>query len=96
MPRDLPNDEQCLDQTALVESRFVLPSWLATIVYDEGRLVLSDYEAARLLGVSRGSVRQAIAAGDIHVVRLGRRLLVPLIPLLHLVGVEDLKAPIRV
>lgn len=67
----------------------LLPPWLWEIVHEEGRLTLTDGEAARLVGISRGSVRQAIAAGDIEVLRLGRRLLIPLLPLLSkMMGVE--------
>ncbi len=66
-----------------------LPAWLREIIQEEGRLTLTDYETARLLGISRGSVRQAIGAGEVHSVRLGRRLLVPVIPLLRLLGQED-------
>jgi excisionase family DNA binding protein len=66
-----------------------LPPWLHSIVHDDGRLTLSDYEAARLMGISRGSVRAAIAENRIEVVYLGRRLLVLLIPLLKMMGVDD-------
>jgi hypothetical protein len=63
-----------------------LPPWLVSVVRDEGRLMLTDYETARLFGISRGSVRQAIAEQEIAVCRLGRRLLIPLIPLLEAAG----------
>jgi excisionase family DNA binding protein len=66
----------------------LLPPWLQTIIHEEGRLTLTDYEAARLLGVSRGSVRAAIAEHEIHVVRLGRRMLIPIIPLLTMMGLD--------
>jgi excisionase family DNA binding protein len=66
----------------------VLPAWLQEIVQGEGRLTLTDYEAARLLGISRGSVREAIKSGSLAHVRLGHRLLIPVIPLLAMVGLE--------
>ena len=66
----------------------LVPVWLQQIIHDEGRLTLTDYEAGRLLGLSRGSVRVAIAEHQIQVVRLGRRLLIPLIPLLQLMGFD--------
>ena len=66
----------------------ILPTWLWQIIHEEGRLTLTDTEGARLMGVSRGSMRAAIAEGEIHAVRLGRRLLIPVIPLLELVGLE--------
>lgn len=66
----------------------LLPPWLQTIIHEEGRLVLRDHEAGRLMGVSRGSIRAAIAENEIQVVRLGRRLLIPVVPLLHSIGVD--------
>ncbi|MHB1343038.1 MAG: hypothetical protein ACYCX3_01600 [Thermoleophilia bacterium] len=69
-------------------SREVLPAWLHLIIHEEGRLTLTDTEAGRLLGISRGSVRAAIGENEICSVRLGRRLLIPLIPLLTMMGLE--------
>lgn len=66
----------------------VLPRWLYRVIHEEGRLTLTDYEAGRLLGISRGSVRAAIAEQEIQVVRLGRRLLIPVAPLLSLIGLS--------
>jgi hypothetical protein len=82
----------CGADTSYSESFYgvALPAWLQQIVQGEGRLTLTDHEAGRLLGVSRGSVRAAIAAHEIEVVYLGRRLLILLIPLLQTLGVEVL------
>lgn len=66
----------------------ILPSWLRQILQEEGRLTLTDTEGARLMGVSRGSMRAAIAEGEISSLRLGRRLLIPLIPLLEMMGLD--------
>jgi len=41
------------------------------------RQTLTVEEAAKLLGVSRGSAYGAVRSGELPVVRLGRRLLVP-------------------
>ena len=41
------------------------------------RQTLTVEEAAKLLGVSRGSAYEAVRSGELPVVRLGRRLLVP-------------------
>jgi excisionase family DNA binding protein len=49
-------------------------------------LTLSVDEAARLLGISRGLAYEAARRGDLPVIRLGRRLLVPRARLLELVG----------
>ena len=44
---------------------------------DSQRLVVSVKEVKELLGLSRNAVYQAIARGEIPVVKVGRRLLVP-------------------
>jgi excisionase family DNA binding protein len=56
------------------------------------RLTLTVGEAARLLGVSRGSAYQAARAGELPTVRLGRRLLIPRHALERMLGAEDLTA----
>ena len=40
------------------------------------KLVLNASEVSRLLGLSRGSVYQAIATGQIPSIRIGRRILI--------------------
>ena len=49
-------------------------------------LVISVEEAAKLLGISRGLAYEAARQGELPVIRLGRRLLVPRARLLELVG----------
>jgi excisionase family DNA binding protein len=49
-------------------------------------LTLSVEDAARLLGISRGLAYEAARRGELPVIRLGRRLLVPRARLLELVG----------
>lgn len=41
------------------------------------RLTMTVIEAARLLGISRGSCYEAIRAGQVPSIRIGRRVLVP-------------------
>ncbi len=41
------------------------------------KIVLSVEEARKLLGLSRGSMYQAINSGQVPSVRIGRRLLIP-------------------
>lgn len=53
------------------------------------RLTLTVEEAAELLGVSRGLAYEAARRGDLPVIRLGRRLVVPTARLLELVGAEN-------
>lgn len=43
----------------------------------EERWTLNVPEAARLLGLSRGSAYQAIATGEIPHIKVGRRILIP-------------------
>jgi excisionase family DNA binding protein len=56
------------------------------------RLTYTVEEAARLCGVSRGVAYQAVAAGEIPSLKVGRRILVPRARLLALLG-EDLSIP---
>jgi excisionase family DNA binding protein len=42
-----------------------------------GRLTLTVEEAARALGISRGSAYEAVKAGDIPSITIGKRKLVP-------------------
>ena len=44
---------------------------------DEDKLTLTVNEAARCLGIGRNSAYEAIARGEIPVVKVGKRLLVP-------------------
>ena len=51
------------------------------------RLVYSVGEAAVLLGISRAFAYELVARGELPVIRLGRRRLVPKVALLDFVGV---------
>lgn len=44
---------------------------------DDGRATLSVAEAARLLGIGRGTAYEAVHRGEIPSLRVGRRILVP-------------------
>jgi excisionase family DNA binding protein len=57
--------------------------------------VLTVEEAGDLLRISRGSAYQAVRAGEIPSVRIGRRVLVPRHALLALLGHKDDEAPDR-
>ena len=50
------------------------------------RLVYTVSEAGELLGISRAFAYELVARGELPVIRLGRRLLVPKVALLELVG----------
>ena len=50
------------------------------------RLVYSVGEAAELLGISRAFAYELLARGELPVIRLGRRRLVPKVALLALAG----------
>lgn len=45
------------------------------------RLTYSVREAAQVLGLSRNSAYQAVLRGEIHHVRIGRRILIPRVQL---------------
>jgi len=50
------------------------------------RLVLTVAEAGQLLGISRAFAYELIARGELPVIRLGRRVVVPKVALLEMVG----------
>lgn len=56
------------------------------------RAVLTVPEAAELLGLAERSVRRALEAGDLPVLRVGRRTLIPTAPLSALLGLEKSEA----
>jgi excisionase family DNA binding protein len=55
---------------------------------DSDRLVLTVAEAGALLGISRTFAYELVARGELPVIRLGRRRLVPKRALLELVGID--------
>lgn len=50
------------------------------------RMTISVEEAAELLGISRWLAYEQVQRGELPVIRIGRRLRVPVRPLLELVG----------
>jgi excisionase family DNA binding protein len=56
------------------------------ISLDTGRLTWTVTEAARLLGISHASAYEAARRGELPVRVIGRRLLVPRVALLRLLG----------
>lgn len=57
-----------------------------TLQAPEERLVYTVAEAGEMLGISRAFAYELVARGELPVIRLGRRLLVPKVGLLALVG----------
>jgi len=57
----------------------------ATVIPGE-RLVLTVAEAGELLGISRAFAYELVARGELPVIRLGRRIVVPKAALLAMVG----------
>jgi excisionase family DNA binding protein len=55
-------------------------------LHDDGRLTWTVTEAAKLLGISRASAYEAAHRGELPVRVIGRRLLVPRVALLRLLG----------
>lgn len=54
------------------------------------RPVISVEQAGQVLGLHRGAAYAAASRGDIATIRLGRRIVVPTMPLLRLLGADDL------
>ena len=52
---------------------------METVSKQEGRSTISIEEAGRRLGVSRNSAYEAAGRGEIPTIRIGRRMLVPLV-----------------
>jgi excisionase family DNA binding protein len=55
-------------------------------LHDDGRLTWTVTEAAKLLGISRASAYEAAHRGELPVRLIGRRMLVPRVALLRLLG----------
>jgi excisionase family DNA binding protein len=63
--------------------------------HDEDRLVFTVAEAGELLGISRAFAYELVARGELPVIRLGRRRLVPKVALLALVEANHDDEPLR-
>ena len=63
-----------------------------TLHAPEERLVYTVAEAGEMLGISRAFVYELVARGELPVIKLGRRRLVPKVGLLALVGQSELEA----
>ena len=63
--------------------------------HGEDRLVFTVAEAGELLGISRAFAYELVARGDLPVIRLGRRRLVPKVALLALVEANHADHPLR-
>ena len=53
---------------------------------------MSVSEVADLLGVGRSTMYQAVRRGEIPVIKIGKRYLVPTAPLAQLLGIEETTA----
>jgi excisionase family DNA binding protein len=63
-----------------------VPSESASDVQDDARLTYTLTEAASRLGISRALAYEAAHRGELPVCRIGRRMLVPRVALLRLLG----------
>ncbi len=63
----------------------IAPEHVRTI-YDDGRLTWTVTEAAKLLGISTTAAYEAARRGELPVRVIGRRMLVPRVALLRLLG----------
>jgi excisionase family DNA binding protein len=62
-------------------------------VHQEDRLVYTVAEAGELLGISRAFAYELVARGELPVIRLGRRRLVPKVALVALVQEHGVEQP---
>jgi excisionase family DNA binding protein len=63
-----------------------VPSENASAVQDDDRLTYTLTEAASRLGISRALAYEAAHRGELPMCRIGRRMLVPRVALLRLLG----------
>jgi len=63
-----------------------MSTFIGTPRTNDDRLVYTVPEAGELLGISRAFAYELVARGEIPVIRLGRRCLVPKVALLALIG----------
>lgn len=54
----------------------------------KSRATITIDEAAAVLGLSRGAMYQAARTAEIPTLKFGRRIVVPVVPLLALLGIE--------
>ena len=72
-------------QSMDMETRHRIPSQRLA---DE-RLVYTVAEAGQLLGISRAFAYELVARGELPVIRLGRRIVIPKVALLAMVDLES-------
>lgn len=60
------------------------------------RRTVSVAEAAKILGIGRTSAFEAVARGDIQHIRIGKRILIPIVALERLLEEADQPEPDRV
>jgi len=63
-----------------------IPTSSPTHAAGDDRLVFTVAEAGELLGISRAFAYELVARGELPVIKLGRRRLVPKVALLSLIG----------
>lgn len=57
------------------------------VIADDGeKVVLTVVEAARILGIGRSAAYQGVKTGELPTIRIGRRLLVPVVALERLLA----------
>jgi excisionase family DNA binding protein len=69
------------------------PSEGASAVRDDARLTYTLTEAASRLGISRTLAYEAAHRGELPMCRIGRRVLIPRVALLRLLGQDDPPGP---
>lgn len=64
------------------------PQRISSNSLESERLVFTVGEAGQLLGISRAFAYELVARGELPVIRLGRRIVVPKAALLAMVGLD--------
>lgn len=82
---DAPGPRRLVRRTRLCDSRSQRPVPPSTL--EQIPLALSIPEAAKMLGISRSLAYELAARGELHTVRLGRRIVVPRDIVLKMLGI---------
>jgi hypothetical protein len=93
----METDTRHLGDTGVNEAREMNPmSWMPEEL--RGKATVNVPTAGRVLGIGRAQAYEAATRGTIPTLRIGRRVVVPVVPLLKMLGIDsaEASAPVEV